>query len=213
MGERISTIPPECELEPEMMVNMTISSPPPTMDEGSPPKRIRTDEYEHEVRPRPEVIIGNLFCKEGYQYHYLLKGADLRTEEDVVEHDKVVWEELKRPGAVHKINSEFWKIKGPVSQEERMDRVLDFWRVGDIVPRNPFLHSNLWGRETERRKSERMSGIEYLSGYSESGEDGRILTDLRDESPERDDNPRPLCRFGGTGWCKEHPEKNLRKRR
>ena len=89
-----------------------------------------------------------------------------------------------------------------------MERVLDFWRAGDIVPRNPFLHSNLWGVETKRERSERRSGIEYLAGYSESGEDGRILADIRDESPEREYDTRPLCRFGGTGWCKDHPGKD-----
>ena len=203
-----STTPPECEPEPDMMTSTSIPTPPITVDEASPPKRIRTDYQEQEVMPQREVAIGNLFGKDGYQYHYLLKGVTPRTAEDAWEHDKTVREELEKPGVVHKINSQFWKIRGPISREERMERVLDFWRAGDIVPRNPFLHSNLWGVETKRERSERRSGIEYLAGYSESGEDGRILADIRDESPEREYDTRPLCRFGGTGWCKDHPGKD-----
>merc|ERR1711974_440203 len=202
------TTPPECEQEPDMMDSTTVSTPPTAVDEASPPKRIRTEYQEQEVMPKREVAIGNRFGRDGYQYHYLLKGAIPESVEEVIDHNKAIREELGKPGAVHRINSQFWKIRGPISREERMERVLDFWRAGDIVPRNPFLHSNLWGVETEREKSERRSGIEYLSGYSESGEDGRILTDLRDESPEREYDPRPLCRFGGTGWCRDHPGKN-----
>ena len=130
------------------------------------------------------------------QYHYIIKGADIRTEEALAEHDKVVWEELRKHGT-HKVNSEFWKIKGPISRKDRMERVLEFWGAGDIVPRNPFLHSSLWGRNAKRDASRGEN--DSLAGYSESGEDGKILTDIRDESPEPDDNPRPRCRYGG-GW-------------
>jgi len=82
------TTPSECEPEPDLMVSTTIPTPPTTVDEASPPKRIRTDHQEQEVMPQREVAIGNLFCRDGYQYHYLLKGARPETPEDVVEHDK-----------------------------------------------------------------------------------------------------------------------------
>ena len=80
---------------------------------------------------------------------------------------------------------------------DRMERVLDFWRAGDIVPRNPFLHSSLWGKSTKKDAS--RGEDDSLAGYSESGENGRILNDIRDVSPEPDGINRVRCRYGG-GW-------------
>ena len=138
-----------------------------------------------------------------HEYHYMMKGADLRTEEDLAKHDKLVWEELKIHGT-HKINSEFWKIRGPISRADRMERVLESWRAGDIVPRNPFLNSNLWRRTTMERASRGKD--DHLAGYSESGEDGRILSDIRDVSPPPDGINRVRCRYDGQQmpndiWC------------
>ena len=92
------------------------------------------------------------------------------------------------------MNTEFWKIRGPISKADRMERVLEFWRAGDVVARNPFLSSKLWGRPTTDRT---LTGKDdNLAGYSESGEDGRILDDIRDDSPPPGIS-RVRCRYDG----------------
>ena len=137
-----------------------------------------------------------------HEYHYMVRRPDLTTEEDLAKHHKQAWEELKIHGT-HKINSEFWKIRGQISREDRMERVLESWRAGDIVPRNPFLNSNLWNRATMERASRGKD--DNLAGYSESGEDGRILNDIRDDSPPPGIS-RVRCRYDGQQlpndvWC------------
>merc|ERR1712001_371422 len=124
------------------------------------------------------------------------------TEEEIANHHKRVWEELKIHGT-HKINTEFWKIRGPISKADRMERVLEFWRAGDVVARNPFLNSKLWNRAAMDRAPKGKD--DNLAGYSESGEDGRILDDIRDDSPPPGIS-RVRCRYDGQQlpndvWC------------
>ena len=112
---------------------------------------------------------------------HMVKGAKPETEEEWRDHYKTVTEALKRYGVSYrrKMDCDFWKIKGPTTREEQMDRVLEFWCAGDIVPQNPFLHRNLWGRKDDKRtvKWERNK----LEGYDPEGEDGAILMDLCEE--------------------------------
>ena len=121
-----------------------------------------------------------------YEYHYMVKRPDHAAEEEITNHHKRVWQELKTHGT-HRINAEFWKIRGPISKKDRMERVLEFWRAGDVVERNPFLSSKLWDKPQRK---------EDLAGYSESGDDGRILTDLQDDSPPPGIS-RVRCRYDG----------------
>ena len=133
-----------------------------------------------------------------YEYHYMVKRPDPSDEKSLALHHKQAWEELKTHGT-HKINCEFWKIRGPISREDRMERVLESWRAGDIVPQNPFLNSNLW-------KNTSAGTDDHLAGYSESGEDGKILSDIRDVSPPPDGISRVRCKYDGQQlpndvWC------------
>ena len=217
--KRISTIPLDCESEPEVMVDTEIPRSPAATPCGSPPKQPRVNEREQAsaTDQRPAVTIHKLYMEDTeeaclaniqhgvrgvHEYHYMVKRPDHGTEEEIASHHKRVWEELKTHGT-HKINSEFWKIRGPISRADRMERVLEFWRAGDIVPRNPFLNSNLWNRATMERASRGKN--DNLAGYSESGEDGRILDDIRDDSPPPGIS-RVRCKYDGQQlpndiWC------------
>ena len=180
------TLPPMCEMEPDIMIIKEVQNDPPS-------KRVRTNTRDTDMNDEtcPEIII----VKANEQVFYMIKGASPRTEEEWTTHNMKVRETLRRHGT-HKINCDFWRIRGPLSREERMDRVLEFWRAGDIVPRNPFLHKSLRERENKQRSSrdedlkgyastgdEDLEGYtptadEDLAGYAPTGEDGKILDDI-----------------------------------
>ena len=56
-----------------------------------------------------------------------------------------------------------------------MNRVLEAWKAGDIVNRNPFLHKSLWMREDRRKpvKAEENS----LAGYEPEADIERAESD------------------------------------
>ena len=111
----------------------------------------------------------------------MVKGAKPETEEEWHDHYKTVTEALKRYGESYrrKMDHDFWRIERSMTREERKERVLEFWRAGDIVPQNPFLHRSLWGRRNDYQsvKWDRKK----LEGYDPEGEDGTILIDLCEE--------------------------------
>ena len=157
---------------------------------GSPVKRVRTN-TKNDDEECPEIII----VKENEQVFYMIKGASPKTEEEWTAHNLKVREMLRRHGT-HKVNCDFWRIRGPLSREERVDRVLEFWRAGDIVPRNPFLHKSLIKRNIERGssgdedpecyiptgdndlESDTPTAGKDLEGYSPTGKDDKILADI-----------------------------------
>ena len=190
-----------------MMVDTDVPKTSATTPCGSPPKQPRVEEREPAADQEPEVAIHKLFMEDTeepclinnqhgvrgvHEYHYMVKRPDNGTEEEIANYHKRVWEELKIHGT-HKINTEFWKIRGPISKADRMERVLEFWRAGDVVARNPFLSSKLWGSPTMDKSHTKKDD---MAGYSESGEDGRILSDLRDDSPPPGIS-RVRCRYDG----------------
>ena len=64
---------------------------------------------------------------------------------------------------------------------------MEFWRTGDTVPRNPFLHRSLWHKAYAPMAygpppPEVHGG--KLDGYAQDGENGRILVDLIEEETE-----------------------------
>ena len=84
---------------------------------------------------------------------------------------------LERHGS-YKITCDYWRIKGPISPQQRMERVLEFWSAGDIVPRNPFLHRSLWSKENRQQSAKEED--EHLAGYERTAEDDRILSDIHE---------------------------------
>ena len=166
---KLDTIPPKCEWEPDVMIVKEVQN-------GSPIKRFRAN-TEEEDKEHPEIFI----VKEHDQVFYMIKGASPETEEEWTAHNLRVRDVLRRHGT-HKINCDFWRIRGPLSREERMDRVLEFWRAGDIVPRNPFLHKSLQDRKAIRASSNDGDANRYiptdLEGYSPTEEGDKVLEDI-----------------------------------
>ena len=102
------------------------------------------------------------------------------TDQEWIQHSEKITGILKRYGS-SKIIQHHYKIKGPISPGKRKERVLEFWRTGDTVPRNPFLHRSLWHKAyvpmAYGPPSSEDNGGE-LDGYAQNGDNGRIFTDL-----------------------------------
>ena len=117
--------------------------------------------------------------------YYMVKGAKLdenSSNEEYHDHYKTVVEALKKYGRPyrHKMENDFWRIKGKMTQEEMKNHVLEFWSSGDLVRHNPFLNRNLWGR-TENWNETGVKWERKRGGYDQEGKNGAILMDLCEE--------------------------------
>ena len=103
----------------------------------------------------------------------MVKGAKLdenSSNEEYHDHYRTVVEALKKYGRPyrHKMENDFWRIKGKMTQEEMKNHVLEFWSSGDLVRHNPFLNRNLWGR-TENWNETGVKWERKRGGYDQEG--------------------------------------------
>ena len=178
-SKTISTMPPTCEMEPEIMSNKEIPQPKVRAVENNvSPKRIRmcgddedsmTDEY-------PQVTI----MERDMRVLYVVKSTKPRDQEQEETFNDTVESLLKKHGA-YKVQCQWQREiskSETTSPTQRLDQVLEAWSAGDIVYRNPFLHKSLWKREDKLKsiKEERES----LAGYEPDADDDRILHDIHE---------------------------------
>ena len=177
-----STLPPMCEMEPEIMTDKKLR-------DDSPPKRVtKVDTFRSKYYgDNPEIVIVKNWCQEEEKMavYYMVKGAKLdenSSNEEYHDHYKTVVEALKKYGRPyrHKMENDFWRIKGKMTQEEMKNHVLEFWSSGDLVRHNPFLNRNLWGR-TENWNETGVKWERKRGGYDQEGKNGAILMDLCEE--------------------------------
>ena len=107
----------------------------------------------------------------------MVKGASPKTEEEWMAHNDTVTTVLKKYGSF-KILCDHWRIRGPITQQQRMEQVLQFWSAGDIVPRNPFLNRNLWPKGINQQPSEEDEVDQ--DGYEPTRDDEKILSDINE---------------------------------
>ena len=168
------TLPQTCEMEPDEMLSKDLPNPSTKTPEEPPTKRFRTDTMGQPGKEScPEITI----VQEDMKVLYMVKGATPKTEEDWMAHNETVTKVLNRYGSF-KILCDHWRIRGQITPQQRMERVLQFWSAGDIVPRNPFLNRNFWPKGIDQQPSEEDDV--NLEGYEPTGENDRILSDIND---------------------------------
>ena len=177
-----STLPPMCEVEPDIMETRCVIPPP---------KRIRPEFKSKYFGDNPEIVIVKDWCEveEKLKVFYKVKGADPVTKEEWDDHYQTVTEALKRYGSSYKrkMEHDFWRIERTMTPEKRKSKVMEFWsavcHTGDVTHQNPFLHRSLWGRRHDHQPVG-WSG-RGLEGYDRDGEDGVILMDLCEEDHDK----------------------------
>ena len=177
-----STLPPLCELEPDVMETRCVIPPP---------KRTRPDFRSKYFGDNPEITIVKDWCdqEEKLKVFYKVKGANPVTREEWEDHYQTVVEALRRygPSYKRKMEHDFWRIEKTMTPEKRKGKVMEFWNAvshtGKVTGRNPYLHRVLWERKdtTQRIKAEDDDYVDPGNeGYDPDGKDGAILMDLCD---------------------------------
>ena len=182
-----STLPPLCELEPDVMETRCVIPPP---------KRTRPDFRSKYFGDNPEITIVKDWCdqEEKLKVFYKVKGANPVTREEWEDHYQTVVEALRRygPSYKRKMEHDFWRIERTMTPEKRKGKVMEFWNAvshtGKVTGRNPYLHRVLWERKNTTQKI-KVEDDDYADpgdeGYDPDGKDGAILMDLCEEDQNK----------------------------
>ena len=182
-----STLPPLCELEPDVMETRCVIPPP---------KRTRPDFRSKYFGDNPEITIVKNWCdqEEKLKVFYKVKGANPVTREEWEDHYQTVVEALRRygPSYKRKMEHDFWRIERTMTPERRRNKVMEFWNAvshtGKVTGQNPYLHRVLWDRKNNTQKI-KVKEDNYVDpgdeGYDPDGKDGAILIDLCDENQNK----------------------------